>query len=76
MRVPGNIEGTDKVYVATWAALSKSSTIMVRKNVAEILHHHVTFELEAIDRMSSRIRRLRRIHFRCTSSTSNRACCR
>lgn len=23
---------------------------MVRKNVAEILHHHVTFELEAIDR--------------------------
>jgi hypothetical protein len=24
---------------------------MVRKNVAEILHHHVTFELEAIDRM-------------------------
>jgi hypothetical protein len=24
---------------------------MIRKNVAEILHHHVTFELEAIDRM-------------------------
>ena len=24
---------------------------MVRKNVAEILTHHVTFELEAIDRM-------------------------
>src|SRR6266581_5539715 len=24
---------------------------MVRKNVAEILHNHVTFELEAIDRM-------------------------
>jgi hypothetical protein len=24
---------------------------MVRKNVAEILHDHVTFELEAIDRM-------------------------
>ena len=24
---------------------------MVRKNVAEILDHHVTFELEAIDRM-------------------------
>jgi hypothetical protein len=37
--------------VATWAALSGSSTIMVRKNVAEILSHHVTFELEAIDRM-------------------------
>src|SRR4026209_848302 len=37
--------------VATWAALSGSSTIMVRKNVAEILQKHVTFELEAIDRM-------------------------
>jgi hypothetical protein len=37
--------------VATWAALSGSSTIMVRKNVAEILTNHVTFELEAIDRM-------------------------
>src|SRR2546426_8131549 len=37
--------------VATWAALSGSSTIMVRKNVAEILSNHVTFELEAIDRM-------------------------
>src|SRR5882672_7686348 len=37
--------------VATWAALSGSSTIMVRKNVAEILQNHVTFELEAIDRM-------------------------
>jgi len=37
--------------VATWAALSGSSTIMVSKNVAEILHDHVTFELEAIDRM-------------------------
>jgi hypothetical protein len=24
---------------------------MIRKNVAEILHHHVTFELEAIDRL-------------------------
>src|SRR5712691_4302300 len=24
---------------------------MIRKNVAEILDHHVTFELEAIDRM-------------------------
>jgi hypothetical protein len=24
---------------------------MIRKNVAEILHDHVTFELEAIDRM-------------------------
>ena len=24
---------------------------MVRKNVAEIIQHHVTFELEAIDRM-------------------------
>ena len=29
----------------------RSSIIMVRKNVAEILHNHVTFELEAIDRM-------------------------
>jgi hypothetical protein len=37
--------------VATWAALSGSSTIMIRKNVAEILQNHVTFELEAIDRM-------------------------
>jgi hypothetical protein len=37
--------------MATWAALSGSSTIMVRKNVAEILTNHVTFELEAIDRM-------------------------
>src|SRR6185295_14817908 len=33
------------------AALSGSSSIMVRKNVAEILTKHVTFELEAIDRM-------------------------
>src|ERR1700694_2418159 len=33
------------------AALSGSSKTMVRKNVAEILHNHVTFELEAIDRM-------------------------
>ena len=38
-------------YLATWAALSGSSSIMVRKNVAEILTNHVTFELEAIDRM-------------------------
>jgi hypothetical protein len=37
--------------VATRAALSGSSIIMVRKNVAEILQNHVTFELEAIDRM-------------------------
>ena len=37
--------------VATWAALSGSSITMIRKNVAEILAHHVTFELEAIDRM-------------------------
>ena len=37
--------------MATWAALSGSSIIMVRKNVAEILTNHVTFELEAIDRM-------------------------
>src|SRR3989338_3999121 len=29
----------------------RSSITMIRKNVAEILHHHVTFELEAIDRM-------------------------
>jgi hypothetical protein len=28
-----------------------SSKTMVRKNVAEILQNHVTFELEAIDRM-------------------------
>jgi hypothetical protein len=33
------------------AALSGSSTIMIRKNVAEILQDHVTFELEAIDRL-------------------------
>jgi hypothetical protein len=33
------------------AALSGSSIIMVRKNVAEIRTNHVTFELEAIDRM-------------------------
>jgi hypothetical protein len=33
------------------AALSGSSLIMVRKNVAEILTNHVTFELEAIDRL-------------------------
>src|ERR1700730_15339874 len=33
------------------AALSGSSKTMVSKNVAEILHDHVTFELEAIDRM-------------------------
>src|SRR3990167_9200612 len=37
--------------VAPWAALAGSSPIMVRKNVAEIIQHHVTFELEAIDRM-------------------------
>jgi hypothetical protein len=37
--------------VATWAVLSGDSIAMVRKNVAEILTHHVTFELEAIDRM-------------------------
>src|SRR5205809_6122628 len=33
------------------AALSGSSRTMIRKSVAEILHDHVTFELEAIDRM-------------------------
>ncbi len=33
------------------AALSGSSTHMVRKHVAEILTNHVTFELEAIDRL-------------------------
>ena len=33
------------------AALSGSSKTMVRKNVAEILQNHVTFELEAIDRL-------------------------
>ena len=37
--------------MAMSAALSGSSTIMVRKNVAEIIQNHVTFELEAIDRM-------------------------
>jgi hypothetical protein len=37
--------------VATWAALSGSSVTMIRKSVTEILDHHVTFELEAIDRM-------------------------
>jgi hypothetical protein len=37
--------------VATWAALSGSSSTMIRKSVAEILDDHVTFELEAIDRM-------------------------
>ena len=37
--------------MVTWAALSGNSIIMVRKNVAEILTNHVTFELEAIDRM-------------------------
>jgi hypothetical protein len=37
--------------VATWAALSGSSSTMIRKSVAEILDHHVTFELEAIDRL-------------------------
>src|SRR4030095_16141143 len=35
----------------TWAALSGSSVTMIRKSVAEILDQHVTFELEAIDRM-------------------------
>ena len=34
-----------------WAALSGSSITMIRKNVTEILNDHVTFELEAIDRM-------------------------
>jgi hypothetical protein len=33
------------------AALSGNSATMIRKNVAEILNDHVTFELEAIDRM-------------------------
>jgi hypothetical protein len=37
--------------VATWAALSGSSETMIRRSVADILDHHVTFELEAIDRM-------------------------
>jgi hypothetical protein len=37
--------------MATWAALAGSSITMVRKSVAEILIDHVTFELEAIDRM-------------------------
>ena len=37
--------------VATRAALSRNSSTMIRKSVAEILDDHVTFELEAIDRM-------------------------
>ena len=37
--------------MAVSAALSGSSITMIRKNVAEILQDHVTFELEAIDRM-------------------------
>src|SRR5215204_6134707 len=37
--------------MAARAALSGSSNVMVRTNVAEILADHVTFELEAIDRM-------------------------
>src|SRR5207247_2445811 len=37
--------------VATWVALSRSSSRLIRKSVAEILDDHVTFELEAIDRM-------------------------
>ena len=37
--------------MATWAALAGSSKTMIRKSVAEILDQHVTFELEAIDRM-------------------------
>ncbi|PYR35298.1 MAG: hypothetical protein DMF90_14115 [Acidobacteria bacterium] len=37
--------------MATWAALSGSSKTMIRKSVAEILDDHVTFEVEAIDRM-------------------------
>ena len=37
--------------MAISAALSGSSITMVPKNVAEILQNHVTFELEAIDRM-------------------------
>ena len=37
--------------MATWAALSGSSITRVRKHVAEILQNHVTFALEAIDRM-------------------------
>ena len=37
---------------------------MVRKNVAEILQNHVTFELEAIDRMylNGLIERVARTH--------------
>ena len=30
--------------VATWAALSRNSSTMIRKSVAEILDDHVTFE--------------------------------
>ena len=37
--------------VAISAALSGSSSIMARKNVAEILTNQVTLELQAIDRM-------------------------
>jgi hypothetical protein len=35
--------------VGTWAALSGSSVTMIRKSVAEILDHYVTFELETIN---------------------------
>ena len=38
--------------MAVSASLSGNSTSMVRKNVAEIIQNHVTFELDAIDRMS------------------------
>ena len=37
--------------MAMWAALSGSSITMIRKSVAEILENHVTFALEAVDRM-------------------------
>jgi hypothetical protein len=37
--------------VATWATLSGGSNTMIRKSVADVLTRHVTFELEAIDRM-------------------------
>ena len=37
--------------MATWAVLSGSSTITVCKNAVEIITNHVTFGLEAIDRM-------------------------
>ena len=66
---PGTYEVRATIQGFTWAALSGSSITMTRKNVAEILDHHVTFELEAIDRMylTRTPRRCRRVLGSCTS---------